>query len=535
MSTKPHLWSIAVAAKPRWATRVALVATLLLDITFMCSGQSVGLSLASGVGSAGQTSTINLSFSDAGGAQPASLQWSMSYSAVDVANISVASTSALTASGKTITCGSSGSTTTCIASGLNFGTMSPGNIASVTVRLSSTLSHSSVPIQLTGTFASATDGSAIPASGTGNSITVSQTTAPPQLSGVVCSPSALGSGGSSVCTVTLTKAALAATAVSLASNSTILKVPASASVAAGAISATFNASASTISTSVTAAITASTGGISKSTSIALLPPSSAQLSSLACIPTTLAPNSSASCTVSLTGAASGTFSVALTSGNAVVKVPQSVSIPAGSSKAVFTATAGSFSTKQTALISASANSRSVSTTLTLALNTAVPVSLWNAATRPRTITDADSSAVELGMRFRSDVAGNVIGVRFYKGPQNIGTHIGHLWTSTGALLGTVTFSSETSSGWQQANFSKPLAIQPNTTYIVSYYDPAGHYSSDEGFFTRSIGAPPLHAPQDGLYGPNGVYRYGSSGFPNQSWHSSNYWVDLAFVPTGGTK
>jgi hypothetical protein len=532
MSTKPHLWSIPVAAKPRLARRVVLLATLFLDITFICSGQSVVFSLGSGAGAAGQNATINLSFSDVGGAQPASLQWTMSYLAADVASVSVAASSGLSASGKTITCGSNGSTTTCMASGLNFGVMSPGNIAAVTVRLTSTVSHSSVPIQLSGAFAAAADGSTIPASGTGGSITISQS--PAQLSTFVCSPATLGSGGSSVCTVTLTKAASSATTVSLTSSSSLLKVPASVSISSGSSSATFNASASTINTSITALITAAAGGITKSTSIALLPASSAQLSSLSCVPTKLAPNSSASCTVSLTGAAAAPFSVALSSGSAVVKVPASVSIATGSSKGVFTAAAGSFSTPQTALISASANSRSVNTTLTLAPITAVPVSIWTATTQPGTITATDSKAVELGMRFRSDVAGNVVGVRFYKGPQNIGTHAGHLWTASGALLGTATFSSETSSGWQQATFSKPLAIQPNTTYIISYYDPAGHYSSDQGFFSRSINTPPLHAPQDGSYGPNGVFRYGTSGFPNQSWHSSNYWVDLVFVPTGGT-
>ena len=38
------------------------------------------------------------------------------------------------------------------------------------------------------------------------------------------------------------------------------------------------------------------------------------------------------------------------------------------------------------------------------------------------------SAVELGVKFRTDVAGSITGVRFYKGSQNTGTHVGHLWT-----------------------------------------------------------------------------------------------------------
>ncbi len=46
-----------------------------------------------------------------------------------------------------------------------------------------------------------------------------------------------------------------------------------------------------------------------------------------------------------------------------------------------------------------------------------------------------------------------MGIRFYKGVANTGTHMGALWSSTGAKLANVTFSGETASGWQQANFS----------------------------------------------------------------------------------
>ena len=40
---------------------------------------------------------------------------------------------------------------------------------------------------------------------------------------------------------------------------------------------------------------------------------------------------------------------------------------------------------------------------------------------------------------------------------------------------------------------------------------------------------PLHLLQDGVSGHNGVYAYVTrSGFPNLSWRSSNYWVDVVF-------
>jgi len=533
MSINPHLWWKLKTVRVQAAKQAIFLMVLFTGMAIASKAQSVALSLDSATGAAGQSITLNLSLADAAGAQPASLQWTMTYPSADISSISVTASSALASAGKTISCSSTGSSTTCVASGLNFGIISTGTIAGLTVHLASAPSHSSVPIQFTGDFAATADGSTIPVSATNGTITIAQ--AAPQLSGFSCNPTTLGSGMVSSCTITLTRAAVSTTTISLASSNSLLRIPASVSIASGSTALTFSATAASISASGTAVITATASGVSKSASIALVPPASVQLSSLSCTPTTLAPNSSSSCKISLTGSASAALSVALTSGNTVVKVPASVSVAKGSNSATFTASAGSFSANQTALVSAAASGRSVSTTLTLAVSVAVPVSIWTPATQPGTITDPDSNSVELGMRFRSDVAGSVTAVRFYKGAQNTGTHIGHLWTTSGALLASATFTAETPSGWQQAKFSSAVGIQPNTTYIISYYAPKGHYSSNEGFFSKTVNSPPLHALQDGTSGPDGVFRYGSSGFPNQSWHSSNYWVDLVFVPAGGTK
>lgn len=129
------------------------------------------------------------------------------------------------------------------------------------------------------------------------------------------------------------------------------------------------------------------------------------------------------------------------------------------------------------------------------------------------------------------MAGKISGVRFYKGSANTGTHVGHLWSDSGTLLGTVTFTNESSSGWQQATFSTAIAIQANTTYIISYYSPNGHYSDDQNYFANSaVTSGSLTALKNGTDGSNGVYVYGHSGtFPNQSWNASNYWVDVVFV------
>jgi hypothetical protein len=158
------------------------------------------------------------------------------------------------------------------------------------------------------------------------------------------------------------------------------------------------------------------------------------------------------------------------------------------------------------------------------------LSIWSNTTTPQILEDADTQPVELGVKFRADVDGMIKGIRFYKSPNNTGTHVGTLWSSTGQQLARATFSNETASGWQQANFATPVTITANATYVVSYHTHVGHYSIDEGYFaTTGIDNPPLHALRDGVSGGNGVYTYSPTpSFPISSFASSNYWVDVLF-------
>jgi hypothetical protein len=160
-----------------------------------------------------------------------------------------------------------------------------------------------------------------------------------------------------------------------------------------------------------------------------------------------------------------------------------------------------------------------------------PFTLWAPATMPATPDANDGSAVELGFKFQSDVAGSITGLRFYKSAANTGTHVGSLWTSSGALLAQATFTSETASGWQQVDFATPVAINANTTYVASYHTNAGHYADDLNYFASSgFNNTPLHALKSGADGTNGLYAYGSaSTFPTQSYLASNYWVDVVFT------
>jgi hypothetical protein len=166
---------------------------------------------------------------------------------------------------------------------------------------------------------------------------------------------------------------------------------------------------------------------------------------------------------------------------------------------------------------------------------ATKATIWNSSAVPASLAAADSKAAELGVRFRSDVAGVITGVRFYKGTTNTGTHTGSLWSNSGNLLATATFTNETASGWQEVTFSQPVAITANTVYVASYHTNVGHYSLNLNYFANAIDNAPLHALADGTTGGNGLYAYGSGGvFPSSSWAQSNYWVDVAFVPNSSS-
>jgi len=160
------------------------------------------------------------------------------------------------------------------------------------------------------------------------------------------------------------------------------------------------------------------------------------------------------------------------------------------------------------------------------------VTIWPSNPTPAIVDGGDTSSVELGVKFRSETAGSILGIRFYKSAANIGTHIGSLWSINGTRLATATFTGETASGWQQVNFATPVAIQANTVYVASYFTPSGHESGNLDYFaTQGVDTPPLHALMTGVSGLNGVYAYGAgSSFPVNGFRSLNYWVDVLFSP-----
>jgi hypothetical protein len=151
-----------------------------------------------------------------------------------------------------------------------------------------------------------------------------------------------------------------------------------------------------------------------------------------------------------------------------------------------------------------------------------------------------AGANELGMKFQSSVNGTINAIRYWKDAGETGPHVGNIWSSTGTLLGHVTFSGESASGWQQQALVPPVAIIANTTYVVSVNDNTHYVATNSGTFY------PIHNTDAGLYFPiengaltsladdhNGVF--GAPGtFPTQTFEFSNYFRDVVFTPASGS-
>ena len=110
-------------------------------------------------------------------------------------------------------------------------------------------------------------------------------------------------------------------------------------------------------------------------------------------------------------------------------------------------------------------------------------------------------------------------------------HVGHLWSSTGTLLATAKFTNESAYGWQQVDFSNPVAIQANTVYIVSFSTGGGLFGVTTNFFTSGgVTSGPLQALSNSVPGGDGVYNRAGA-FPDYDSNGMNFWADVAFTAT----
>jgi len=127
---------------------------------------------------------------------------------------------------------------------------------------------------------------------------------------------------------------------------------------------------------------------------------------------------------------------------------------------------------------------------------------------------------EVATRFTVWVDGKISGFRFWKAVGETGTHTARLWSTSGTLLASATFSNETASGWQTAFANRVI---PAGTYIVSVNTNTKQAKSF-AWFTNN--GPISHHD---IYADYSYYGQPTGSFPT-SGSGSIYFVDVNFRP-----
>jgi uncharacterized protein (TIGR03437 family) len=265
---------------------------------------------------------------------------------------------------------------------------SPAGAGGVTIQLSSSSTAISIPASVTvaagsssavfqaiGSGGSSDQSGIISASFGNSSVSFGLSfSALPGVQSLQCSTATLLPGTSPTCSLTLTKAAPAGGSTVTIQNGVgpVLTVPASVTVPAGQTTASFQLMAGSITTSgsgnVTALLNGSTQAFAFTWAISSGVPTggSSITASLTCASPSVAANSSDVCTVTLSaGAPAGGAMITLSSNNSLITLPPAVGISQGDTLVQFLANALSFTSAQTATITATWNSISTNVTLNL--------------------------------------------------------------------------------------------------------------------------------------------------------------------------
>lgn len=155
-----------------------------------------------------------------------------------------------------------------------------------------------------------------------------------------------------------------------------------------------------------------------------------------------------------------------------------------------------------------------------------PTGIFPDDVMPEVSADPDSVAVELGVAFSPDSDGDVTGLQYFQGARATGVTTASLWTSDGTLLVTEHFAATSQEGWRTVALAQPIALQAGEEYVVSYHAPHGRYPVTENDLDRSVKQNGFTLPRDA-----GVYSYGASSFPSDTYNGSNYLVDIRFEPS----
>ncbi len=159
-------------------------------------------------------------------------------------------------------------------------------------------------------------------------------------------------------------------------------------------------------------------------------------------------------------------------------------------------------------------------------------SIFPSSAEPSLQNENDGESIETGVRFRVTQNGMINAIRFYRSPSDIGAHHATLWTNTGDTLSSSgTVNLEPGGGWKVIELPEPVAVGPGKLYVASVYNESGFYvSTPFAYSVSDIGSGPVYGVAFDSSAKNGVYHQGGAGFPNTSYHASNYFVDVIFTP-----
>lgn len=145
------------------------------------------------------------------------------------------------------------------------------------------------------------------------------------------------------------------------------------------------------------------------------------------------------------------------------------------------------------------------------------------STAPASHVDSDASSVTVGVQVRAKMAGSVTAVRYYSVPDSTGEHLGGVFSQSGTRLAQASFGTGSSSGWRSVTLPTPVDVDAGQVFTVAVSHPQGHYPVDDNFDW------PLQSTA--VTGLTGVYQYGDDlSFPTKTFRTSNYFVDLSFLP-----
>src|ERR1700730_14542127 len=157
---------------------------IVLTASSACFGQGVTLDLASGSGSPGSTVTLNVSLGGTATDPPASVEWTLDYSPVDIASASIALGPVATAANKSISCNNVAGAHKCVVWGMG-STISNGVVATVSLTLLTTTTNTSSLLQLANADAADSAANSLSTSTTGGTVTILQQFG---LNGFTCNP-----------------------------------------------------------------------------------------------------------------------------------------------------------------------------------------------------------------------------------------------------------------------------------------------------------------------------------------------------------